>query len=155
MAGKLISGVAIIVAVLIGKVFGSIIGGAAGEKQSPTLTGEKLYSHLANTARQTNQSLPMMVDDETRLDIVTTDKNLVQYRYTLVDIEVSEEVKRIAQIELLPTVGSKVCTTKETRSMLENAISLGFYYNDMNAHPILDFEFSISDCKHYEGITFD
>ena len=104
--------------------------------------------HLSNIANSIKPYLPMMVDDETRLDsILSFEKNL-KYVYTMVNANQSDFNQRSLENALKPKVQNSVCTNETTMVFPRNNVVLTFTYYSKKGKFIS--EFSVKPDKRYE-----
>lgn len=105
------------------------------------------FEKIKNEVLQTNKTLPKMVDEETRFDLVQfVDKKIENY-YTLVNITKSE----IDVEKMLPGVKeslkSSICTKQNLLDNLSKDLEYSFTYKDKNSELISTIVITKSDCK--------
>lgn len=88
---------------------------------------------MMEVASQINESCPIMVDSETRLDnAITMPENIFQYNYTLVNLEKAnvntEEMKNFLE----PTIINSVKTTPQMELQRKNKTTINYHYKDKN-----------------------
>jgi len=89
-------------------------------------------------ANQINESCPMMIDSETRLDnTITLPENIFQYNYTLVTLEKAnvntEDMKKFLE----PTIINSVKTTPQMEIQRINKTTINYHYKDKNGKFLL------------------
>lgn len=102
--------------------------------------------YIARAAAEFDGKVPMMVDNETRLDLVAGTEKELYYRYTLVnlmpgDISVDELTTGLRQMLL-----TQACTRPETGPILDNGARVRFAYRWKNGTAALDFSFTENEC---------
>lgn len=89
----------------------------------------------------------MMVDKETMLINVGAQNDALIYNYILVNYTSAE----VDEYQFLTTMGERltnsVCTHLETKELLNNGISLHYYYNGNDSIFIGKIIISPSDCR--------
>jgi len=88
---------------------------------------------MLEAAQELNQSCPMMVDEETRLDnSIVKGNDTFQYNYTLVNMEHSSV--NIIEMEnyLEPMIVNMVKTNPDLEIYRENKITMAYDYKDRN-----------------------
>lgn len=101
---------------------------------------------LEQEIRLINNSLPTMVDTDTRLDYVSSDKSYVYYEYTLPNKSIDELDAVFFNIQMGLQVIHISCTTEETRNLLERGLAAKHTYRDKSHTTIGSFIVSIKDC---------
>ncbi|MFN6483152.1 MULTISPECIES: hypothetical protein [unclassified Nostoc] len=132
-----------------GEAIGETAGKIIGESIVNSLAQKKVSSHsyLLQIASEINKDLPMMVDKETMLINVGAQNDALIYNYTLVNYTSAE----VDEYQFLTTMGERltnsVCTHPETKELLNNGISLHYYYNGNDSIFIGKVIISPSDCR--------
>lgn len=93
---------------------------------------------MLEAASELNQSCPMMVDEETRLDNANVmGDDTFQYNYTLVNLEHSSV--NISEMEnfLEPMIVNLVRTNPDLEIYRENNITMAYNYKDRNGQFLL------------------
>ena len=107
--------------------------------------GGQLNEALRNTAEETNKSLPVMIDDDTRIDSLSSGENFLQYNYTMVKYSQGEiETERIKS-DLRPKILNQIRTNKSMQIFRENGVRLIYSYKDKNGLPVFSLEFTKDD----------
>lgn len=102
---------------------------------------------LKNIADRLNANLPVMVDDETRLDSAEVGDNRFKYNYTLVNyLSVDPEAEAITA-ELLPAVKWSACAEESMRVFFENSVSAVYHYYDTDGELIKSITIMPADCS--------
>ena len=93
---------------------------------------------MMKAANEINESCPIMVDNDTRLDnTVAMPNNVFQYNYTLVNLVKSEinidEIRNYIE----PNVVNNVKTNPDMKDYKKNKITMAYNYRDKNGEFIL------------------
>lgn len=88
---------------------------------------------MLNVAMQMNESCPMMVDDETRLDnVVAMPGNIFQYNYTLIHVEkASADIDELTSY-LQTSITNDVKTNPDLQIYRDNQTTMTYNYRDKN-----------------------
>jgi hypothetical protein len=91
----------------------------------------KLDKVMMKTASEINESCPMMVDSETRLDnTIVLPSNVFQYNYTLVNME-KETIDFMALKDYIePNIINFVRTNPDMKFQRDNKVTINYYYKD-------------------------
>ena len=105
------------------------------------------FEKIKNEVLQTNKTLPKMVDEETRFDLVQFVDKKIENHYTLVNISKSE----IDVEKMLPGVKeslkSSICTKQNLLDNLSKDLEYSFTYKDKNSELISTVVITKIDCK--------
>ena len=86
---------------------------------------------MTKMASEINKTCPMMVDQETRLDnVVTFPKNILQYNYTLIDVEKANADTVAMRKFLEPRIINNVKTNPQMKFQRDHQTTLNYYYRD-------------------------
>jgi len=98
-------------------------------------------------ANMMNRGLPVMVDNETRLDSVLVQQKDLYFNYTLVNwIKTEIDLDRLNST-MRERIKTNACETSDTRSLLEEGRSLFYVYKDKESTPVTEFMVILNDCK--------
>ncbi len=96
--------------------------------------------------RMMRKSLPVMIDDGTRLDNVSRQEKEIHYQYTLIGYVVRDlNIDRFNAL-MTPQLKTVACTNVATRPLLDGGRHLVYFYNDKEGHLIVRTVVSKSDC---------
>ncbi len=106
---------------------------------------------MMKAASEINESCPIMIDKDTRLDnTIALPDNIFQYNYTLVNLEKQEinvgELKNYIE----PNVINNVKTSPDMKDYRENRTTMVYYYKDKNGEFVLKINVSP---EKYENTT--
>ncbi|MBW8327302.1 MAG: zinc ribbon domain-containing protein [Prolixibacteraceae bacterium] len=86
---------------------------------------------MMKVASEINETCPVMIDTETRLDnAISLPKNIFQYNYTLVNIEKGAVDTVEMRTTLEPSITNFVKTNPQMKIMRDNKITINYYYKD-------------------------
>ena len=104
---------------------------------------QKLKEEIVNI----NKQLPLMVDESTRLDSASFDKNELTYTYTFLNVDITEiEVDKFAS-ELSVRLKINVCKNETTKTILNDGKTIKYTYKDKNNTDITSVIVTSSDCE--------
>ena len=87
-------------------------------------------SELKAASNEINQSLPMMVDSETRLDSTLAFRNSFLYKYTMINYSVDDLDPVEFKAAMEPQITSSVCTTEDMKAFVQNHSEVKYLYHD-------------------------
>lgn len=126
------------VAVSIFGSLGDAIGDFLSNGSLSTSSGVS-NDFLLRLVSQINQSLPINVDRDTRLDSVTGVNNRITYNYTLLNIAGASADKQSISTSLDQLVRPKVRTSPKMKKFFNNGISVEYSYFGNDGHFICSF----------------
>ena len=93
---------------------------------------------MMKMASEINESCPIMVDSETRLDnAIALPSNVFQYNYTLINTE-KESVDISALKDYLePNITNFVRTNPDMKLQRDNRVTINYYYKDKHGNYLL------------------
>jgi len=90
---------------------------------------------MMKTASMINESCPIMVDSETRLDNAIALPSMVfQYNYTLVNMEKETVDTIMLKNYLEPNIINFVRTNPDMKFQRDNKVTINYYYKDKNGN---------------------
>lgn len=103
---------------------------------------------LVQTSKIMNQSLPMMVDEDTRWDssFAGPGKTL-SYKYTLVNYSANQIDGRQFAKNIRTPLTDSICKNPATQVFPENGVLLNFNYYDNTRNLIATVKITPNDCK--------
>ena len=110
-----------------------------------TAASDDDYS-LQAEVRMMNQSLPVMLDDYTRLDSVAYETTRLSYYHTIVGAPASEIDADFLRQFVRGNVIETVCNDHASIEILENGIDYRYAYTDEAGKFITELTVTISDC---------
>jgi len=109
------------------------------------LTSDSDYT-LNEEINMMNKSLPVMVDDDTRLETVTVHEGDVYFNYTLVNWLVADIDVESASTMMQPELKTIACESSDTKPLLEEGRSISYVYRDKENNPVLKVIVTMKDC---------
>lgn len=105
-----------------------------------------LLETLKITADTLNKTLPSMLDEELRLDKVTSEDRKMTFHYTLVHFtNVSMPSDKLKSL-MYDDIKTQVCTDKDTIMLLKKGMMLDYNYNGKDKKLITVFSFDAKIC---------
>lgn len=142
-----------IIAILVAAGIGSQIGRDVGktvlspQKLSQDEIEVKLMESFATAARQYNQRLPMMLDDNTRLDRATVGPGpRVVYHHTFPKYTSRDIDSSWLHRNLRPDVVRKVCASGDMKQSLQYGGIYVYSYSGNDGIEVASFEIDGKDC---------
>lgn len=108
---------------------------------------EAIESLLLETATKLNKQTPIMVDSETRLDLITSIGKLMQYKYTMINYDKNNIDSNHFQNEMRTMLIKNQCSDKNVLLFLNNGVSYQYTHIDKNGLLISVVKISIDNCK--------
>ncbi|MBB3048942.1 hypothetical protein FHR99_003216 [Litorivivens lipolytica] len=100
------------------------------------ISQRNLNSELREIATISNESLPMMVDEVTRLDRQEALSNEYRSYFTLVSYPADELDPDMVEEVMRPSLIENACTNPDAAFFRENGIVLSYHYSGNNQRPI-------------------
>ncbi|WBA10764.1 hypothetical protein [Salinivibrio kushneri] len=147
--GGIIGLIVVLVFSGIGGQVGKEVGKAAFSPSKPT--EQEIMAKLAEgfevAAKQINDSAPTMVDEETRMDGASAGPGaLLTYHYTFPNYASSDIDSGVIQSDVLPSVMSSVCSSKEMKPSLQYGGKYTYSYSGNDGVLIDEFTIDRNDC---------
>ncbi len=150
---KLFSVFGFIVILIVGAV-GNIIGKKASNAmlEPPPLPNlqeidAKLIEGFTQASNQFNQQLPMMVDQDTRLDKTTVEPGpRLVYHYTFPKYTLKNVDINALQKDLRMEIEQKVCTNADMKKSIQYGGIFVYAYSNGNGVEKIRFEINRNDC---------
>jgi|ETNmetMinimDraft_16_1059900.scaffolds.fasta_scaffold90357_1 hypothetical protein len=101
---------------------------------------------LEEEVRMMNRSLPVMVDNETRLDHVSRQDGDYYYSYTLINWLVADIDNERFVSTMTPMLKTSACEDGEVRGHLNEGRKLIYLYRDKTSDPVARIVVQESDC---------
>ena len=109
---------------------------------STAQSDEEIQSMLFKVSQKINESLPMTVDADTRMDsMISLSNRTIQYNYTLVNTEKEYFDKNIIDKVFYPTLLNDVKTNPGLKPFRDINITLVYNYRDKNGKFLLKYTF--------------
>ena len=141
--------ISILIAGNIGGQIGKVVGKAAvsPSKPSPQEVEEKLTEGFTKAANQYKQKLPMMVDQDTRLDKATVGPGpRIVYHHTFPKHTSRDIDANWLQTNHRPEVVLKICASADMKKSLQYGGIYAYAYSGSDGVEITRFEINNNDC---------
>ncbi|NDL61886.1 hypothetical protein [Acerihabitans arboris] len=115
-------------AVLAGAFISKFVGFESGKIVYPKRSS--LSQSLLQTASEMNSTLPMMVDEQTRLDNTLALDETFVYNYTLIHYNSGQITGKDINDFLFANILNKYCTAKSSLAKMGVASNYNYYGND-------------------------
>jgi hypothetical protein len=126
----------------IGNFFGALVG------KSAVFTPEApIDDVLAKLSAQMNENLPMVVDNETRLDSVSAvpGRHFI-YHYTLLTLSRADVDPDDFHKTIKPRLKSRLCGSAEMQNFLKNGVTISYLYKSKDGQPVGGAKLAPSEC---------
>ena len=132
-------------------------GGSAGRDfarylfRSSDQNEEEIYTqvqkglHLA--AAQINRNVPLMVDDETRLDSAVASSDKLTYYYTFPNYSSRDVSYEVVKERVLPNITRTVCGDEDMIWTMKYGIQYVYVYRGNDRRDIASFQIAAADCR--------
>jgi hypothetical protein len=95
-----------------------------------------------------NSNLPATIDRNTRLDTAKAGPNRrITYYYTITTHDVSGLDVNKLRATLIPASRNKLCTSPNTRALLDAKVVYVYHYSDRSGRFVTNFETALDNCK--------
>lgn len=101
---------------------------------------------LQGSARMLNRHLPVMVDQDTRLDKASSEGNTLIYHYALVNYMSSELDPTSLEQNLTPMLAQQTCSMPNLRPIVDQGGSISYRYSGNDHKQILSIMIDKSAC---------
>lgn len=108
--------------------------------------GNTINDVLAKTARQINKNLPMLVDEETRLDLTIGLDHYFMYKYTLLNYRADELDSKYIYGLIKPALTENVCTSDDMKIFIELNVPVEYLYYGNDGKKVTSVVISSKDC---------
>ncbi|MDB5763196.1 MAG: hypothetical protein JWQ21_2191 [Herminiimonas sp.] len=128
----------------IGNIFGALAGrsGSMGHDRS-------IDEALVKVSTQMNRKMPMIIDQDTRLDRVSAEPgHHFTYHYTLLSMRSKDVNTADFQKMIRPQLKRKLCESIEMQNFLKSGVTVSYLYKDSDGHAIGGVEFAPSECGY-------
>ncbi|MBI4686905.1 MAG: hypothetical protein HY756_03875 [Nitrospirae bacterium] len=99
--GKISAFIVLLVVMAFAGEIGKMVGKSTVNKYETGKKDSTINSILLETSKELNAQLPMMVDEETRLDVTMVMGKQLNYKYTLVNLKVEDIDKKLFRSNLV------------------------------------------------------
>jgi hypothetical protein len=145
--GKILGIIGIIIVAAFASQIGKVVGNNAANSYSSSKQDSELEGILLKTSKQINSQLPMMVDDETRLELTLVAGKNMSYKYTMINYKADEFSNNEFSKELRKLLIRNQCSTENTKKLLKYGIKYNYMYFDKDGVMITSENISKKDCN--------
>lgn len=101
---------------------------------------------LQEIAAGTNKDLPIAVDEQTRLDKVVASEGQLEQRFTLINVQKSDDLIAQLNAKVYPLLKTKSCSNQLSKNLYASGVTEAFSYSDMNGQHLATFKVGQNDC---------
>ena len=106
---------------------------------------------MMQAASKINESCPIMVDQETRLDnAAALPDNVFQYNYTLINAIIDSVDLKAFEDYMQPIILNNVRTNPDMKAYRDNEVTMAYYYKDRNGEFITKISISADQYSNIE-----
>ncbi len=146
---KIIGFLVLFIVVAFSGEIGKMVGKTSVEKYYKGKHDTEINTTLKKTSKEINSQLPMMVDDETRLDTtIVLDKQLY-YKYTLVNVKPDDITDDFLTKELEPVLIKNVCANKDVQLQFKIGVAYNYIYHDNTGGQISMIKIDADKCQGF------
>lgn len=144
--GKVAAVIGILVVLVFAKGIGKIISKSTIDNFNEGRLEGAIEKTLLETSKQINAQLPMMVDEETRLDTTICAGNHMNYKYTLINLSDKDVDKKVFHNEVRKVLVKNQCGNANMVKMLKMGVSYDYMYQDRDGNIVAIVNVSKKDC---------
>jgi len=122
-------------------------GRFTSEKFFAEMEEGELDSVLVKIAAQYNQSLPIMVNLDTRLDSTIGINKQFRYNYTMVDYSADQLDIKYFTHSMRPKLLNSACNTRDMVVFMNHGVPITYAYYGIQGNKITEITVHPSDCK--------
>lgn len=132
----------------LGEIFGSLIGGAAGNVAGKAaVDSQRIESALVKMSEQLNKRMPMTIDKDTRLDnILAGPGRRFTYNYTLVTATLPEIDRGYFVKTFQSNLKNGVCSHPDMQIFFRNGVTVGYSYRANDGGSVGKIDVTPRDC---------
>ena len=96
---------------------------------------------LINVSKEMNETMPKMIDAETRLDSTSVDNSTLNYHYTLINIDKDNADWNFDEIKSNMTIKAQenLDHNPSMKDYRDNDVSLHYIFNDKNQNQLFNY----------------
>jgi len=111
-----------------------------------SVQAEMSTNQLRGFANEVNRRVPMMMDEYTRLDGADAGKNLLTYKFTLLNVQIHKVNVRKLESKLAIQVIKNVCNRLQV--LIKRGVTIQYYYRDVNGQKLTQVAVDKVDCGY-------
>lgn len=108
--------------------------------------GEPSDTDYAEQARLLNESLPMMLDENTRLESVTINDNEHRFIATLLDDTLTDFDPKMFELVSKLDIANDICNKSDSRAALDRGVTFVYSYSDAAGNHFADVSVTVDNC---------
>jgi hypothetical protein len=113
----------------------------------PGFAAQDVMQQLRAVALRINQTLPKVLDSETRIERVTVEPGAkLFYHFTINGPSASEAVRRLSSGAWAADLKGRLCAAPEMRPLLRAGVSLGYIYREQGGAIVGSVHATPKDC---------
>jgi len=116
------------------------------ESSCKTALKDDVELFLKGVVEIANESYPIMVDADTKLERASSEGKTLIYHYTLVNYAADELNAQIFEENMMPNLLQQSCTTPSLRSLVDKGGSVTFQYNGKDQKSVSSMNIRQADC---------
>jgi len=144
--GKVGAVIGVILVIVFAKGIGKMVGKSTVRNYNESKIEAAIEQTLLDTSKKINAQLPMMVDNETRLDLTICAGKHVMYKYTMVNVSENDIDKKGFVDEMKSMLVKNQCGNENMVKMLKMGVQYDYMYQDRNGILLGTISISKSDC---------
>jgi|GEM_PF-4964693 len=134
--------------VIIGTITAIVVGGITSKLVKDFLEKRKPTDVQLNAiASELNKSLPMMIDQDTKLKTTVGINGAMKYFYDLVNYSKDDFDTAATKTALQPIVTKSACTNPDSRKLLNSNVDMEYIYSDYQSQYLFSFVVSKKICE--------
>ena len=145
-----LSKIAAVIVLLVVMAFAGEIGKMMGKstvnKYDAGKKDAEINALLIKTSKGLNAQLPMMVDEETRLDVTMVLGKQLNYKYTFVNLKAEDIDNSLLQSNMEPLLKNNLCSNDSMKLLLKNGVSYNYLYSGKNGNLIGTITIDAAKC---------
>ena len=102
---------------------------------------------LTDEVRLYNSSLPVMLDESTRMDSVSYDNNRILFSHTMIDSAIDEYDVDLFNELMRASLLENLCVEPDSRDVLDTGTTYAYTYVDMNGTFITEIDIRRENCE--------
>lgn len=130
MIWKVLGFAVLLVVVAFAGIIGKFVGKSTTERFIEGKQSAEIDTVLLKTAEEINKKLPMMVDQDTRLDTTIGYGKKFRYNYTMVTFAAEDIDPNLLENEFVPLVRNRACSTEQMKMFFKNGVTVDYSYSD-------------------------
>ena len=144
--GKVAGIIGLLLVIAFAGSIGKIIGKSTVKNYEQGKADAAIEEILTETSKKINSQLPIMVDQETRLDTTICYGTQMYYKYTMVNYSKNDLDTEAFQNEMTTMLAKNQCNNENMVKMLRMGVTYYYNYFDKNGILIATINISKKNC---------